>query len=207
MKVGGAKRLVKFVAKPKYIYEFNLDRFDLNTLKDGDVQWTVSSSKPTLSKSSDSLDVTLKASGSPCQLNLPPNNFDINQPYFIESLVTIPSTNEYIYAGPSDTSVVSYSRGLGSWFYVINSSNFIKYKGTLEYTSYDWNRLYIGYNYSMPINIKVYRDPSNSYKEFYLNDELIYSINAPSRQIFTINNGNGDILSTIKLHSLKIIPA
>lgn len=203
VRVGGSDYLCKW--EKSSIYKMDFNRFDINTLKDGDVQWNFYNNNRdgvTLSKANDGLIIDI-AAGSTRQFNLPLNQFNLDKEFITEYEIDITNCTWTMYYGfgrASLTYSVREFQGLGLWLY--HASNLQIYEGSMTYSSSDWSRI-TGMSYSFPLKVKTIYDPNTQYVKVYFFDSLIMEGNIDGNGNITFNNG-GSGNGTCKLYSLKI---
>lgn len=209
VKVGGKNYLCKW--NKSVIYKMDINNFDINTLKDGNVQWNFynnDSSNITLQKTENNeLSVSIRSS-STRQLNLQLNQFNnIDKGYIIDLEFSIPYLDYTMYAGSYTINLTKSVRefnGVGYWIYKLNTIDLKQ--GYIDGVFGDWSRI-IGFNWNEPYKYRIKIDKINNAFEIYMFDDLI-ATGTTNNIIDTIgfNNGgsgNGDfIIKKLEISSI-----
>jgi hypothetical protein len=197
---------------PDLIYEFNLSRFDLDTLKDGDVQW--SCSRPNyLSKESDCL---VANQGGSFKLFFRPD-IDKTRKIIAEFTITLPTT-DFFYAGFGcgidgglDYNFILYTIGGGAYFtnsgLVATIKNYTIYNGGNYNGGWSYNTRFATFPYAQKQKIKLELNPDGHGKS-YIDDILSLEGDFQYDYDYFLNNFkfyiNAQAGGVIKLFSLKI---
>ena len=196
-----------------FFYEFHLSRFDLNTLKDGDVQWYCNAPNY-LSKESDCLAINLSST---FKFYFRPD-IDKTKKIIAEFTINLP-TIDYQYAGfgcfidgGTDYNFMLYAIGANYWF--ANSAlagtiqNSQIYNGGRYNGSWSYNSRFDSFPYTTKQKIKLELNP-DGHGKFYIDEILSIDGDFTYDYEYFLNNFKFFIYSesssgTIRLYSLKI---
>lgn len=199
----------------KLPYSLDIAAFDVDTLKDGDVQWSLyrDDSKPVITKENGALSVQFVRSSHYVHLNLFWDQFEnVGAKYAIEIDFVSTSFLNFLYYGPGAFSLV-----IGSNFYFTNTGLFVVNnglsnvqltQGSLNYSDGNRNR-YQGFDNTWPKTVKWVIDESNELVEIYFDNVLKMKFNATYLQTMdrnlTLNSGaNEGVNGIVKVSGLRI---
>lgn len=169
----------------KLPYSLDIAAFDVDTLKDGDVQWSTAyddDSKPVLTKEDGALSVKFERGPNESYISLYWDQFEnVGAKYAVEIDFVSTSFNNFFFYGPVSFSLVigsgSYFRNTGIFIYRNGVTNVYNTEGVFNWSNNIYMR-YEGFDNTWPKTVKWVIDESNELVEIYFDNVLKMKLNS-----------------------------